>query len=141
MAQEYIRLGQRAETFSIEAIVDGNWKELAKATTIGYKRILRFSSVETTQFRFNITDSKISPVISNIEVYDAPQILTPPSIIRNQTGEIIITTADSESEIYYTTDGSEPTSNSKKYTGSIPSEGKVQISAIAYDSSTEKTAR
>ena len=134
LAQEYIRLGQRAKAFTIEALVDGNWKEIAKATTIGYKRILRFPSVETTQLRLNIIDSKSCPVISNIGVYDAPQILTPPSIIRNQAGEIIITPADSESVIYYTTDGSEPTSNSKKYSGPIPTEGKIKVSAIAYES-------
>jgi len=117
ITQEYIRLGQRVKAFTVEAIVDGNWKELAKATTIGYKRILRFPTVEATQLRFNITDSKSCPVISNIGIYNAPQILTPPSIIRNQAGEIIITPADAESKIYYTIDGNEPTLDSKKYTG------------------------
>jgi alpha-L-fucosidase len=114
LAQEYIRLGQRVKAFTVEALVDGNWKELAKATTIGYKRILRFPMVEATQLRFNITDSKSCPVISNIVIYNAPQILTPPSIIRNQAGEIIITPADAQSEIYYTMDGNEPTLDSKK---------------------------
>ena len=45
LVQEYIRLGQRVKAFTVEALVDGNWKELAKATTIGYKRILRFPTV------------------------------------------------------------------------------------------------
>ncbi|MBN1182625.1 MAG: discoidin domain-containing protein [Bacteroidales bacterium] len=140
LTQEYIRLGQRVKAFSIEALVNGNWKELAKATTIGYKRILRFPTVEATQLRFNITDSKSCPVISNIGVYDAPQILTPPSIIRNQAGEIIITPADLESDIYYTIDGTEPTENSKKYSTPFKTEGKVQLSAIAYDSSIEQSS-
>ena len=51
MAQEYIRLGQRVKAFTVEALVDGNWKEVAKATTIGYKRILRFPSVKATKVR------------------------------------------------------------------------------------------
>ena len=140
MAQEYIRLGQRVKAFTIEALVDGNWKELAKATTVGYKRILRFPTVEATQLRFNITDSKSCPVISNIGIYNAPQILTPPSIIRNQAGQIIINPVDSESDIYYTLDGSEPTPDSKKYSGPFQTEGKLQVSAIAYDSSTEKSS-
>ncbi len=63
-----------------------------------------------------------------------------PSIMRNQSGEIIITPADLESEIYFTTDGSEPSPNAKKYTGPIKTDGKVQVSAIAYDSSTEKNS-
>ena len=82
LAQEYIRLGQRVKAFTLEALVDGNWKEVASATTIGYKRILVFPSVTATKIRFNITDAKACPVISNIGVYNAPQILTAPSIIQ-----------------------------------------------------------
>ncbi len=126
LAQEYIRLGQRVKTFTVEAFVDGNWKEIAKATTIGYKRILRFPTVKATKVRFNITDSKACPVISNIGIYDAPQILTPPTIIRNQSGEIIIIPADAESEIYYTLDGRVPTTKSKKYNGPFQTEGKLE---------------
>lgn len=54
MAQEYIRLGQRVKAFTVEAFVNGQWEEIAKATTIGYKRILRFPTVEATQVRFNV---------------------------------------------------------------------------------------
>ena len=140
MAQEYIRLGQRVKTFTIEAFVDGNWQEIAKATTIGYKRILRFPTVEASKLRFNITDSKACPVISNIGVYDAPQILTAPIIIRNQSGEISIIPADSESEIYYTLDGSAPTGSSKKYEGAFKTEGKLKVSAIAFDPKSGKSS-
>jgi alpha-L-fucosidase len=138
MAQEYIRLGQRVKSFTIEALVDGTWKELAKATTIGYKRILRFPTVKATKLRFNITDSKSCPVISNIGIYNAPQILTTPTIMRNQSGEIIVTPADKESEIYYTLDGSFPTRNSKKYETPVLTDGKVEVKAIAYDPSSGK---
>ena len=81
LVQEYIRLGQRVKSFTIEALVDGDWKELAKATTIGYKRILRFPTVTATRLRLNITDSKSCPVISNIGIYNAPQILDPRCVI------------------------------------------------------------
>jgi len=140
LAQEYIRLGQRVKSFTVEAWIDGNWKELAKATTIGYKRILRFPSVTATKVRFNITDAKNCPVISNIGIYNAPQILTPPSIIRNQNGEINIIPADKESKLYYTMDGSVPTLKSKKYSGPVATDGKVQISAIAYESASGKSS-
>jgi alpha-L-fucosidase len=140
LAQEYIRLGQRVKGFMVEALVEGHWKELAKATTIGYKRILRFPSVEATQVRFTIIDSKSCPVISSIGIYHAPQILTPPSVIRDQAGEIIITPADKESVVYYTTDGSVPTMNSNKYTGPLPTEGKVQVSAMAYEPASGKSS-
>ncbi len=141
MAQEYIRLGQRVKTFTVEAFVKGNWKELAKATTVGYKRILRFPTVEATKLRFNITDSKACPVISNIGVYNAPQILTLPTVIREQSGVVNINPADNESEIYYTLDDSEPTSISNKYTSPIQTDdGKVQVKAIAYDPTTDKSS-
>ena len=140
LAQEYIRLGQRVKAFTVEALVDGNWKELAKATTIGHKRILRFPSVKATQLRFNITDSKSCPVISNIGIYDAPQILDPPSIIRNKSGEIKITPVDAESDVYYTLDGSLPTPNSNKHTGPVKTDGRVEVRVIAYDPSTGKSS-
>jgi len=140
LVQEYIRLGQRVKAFTVEALVDGNWKELTQATTIGYKRILRFPSVKATQVRFNITDSKSCPVISNIGIYDAPQILTSPSILRNQSGEISIIPADEESVIYYTMDGSVPTPKSKKYTGPFQTEGKLEVSAIAYEPASGKSS-
>ncbi|MGQ1891654.1 alpha-L-fucosidase [Thermophagus sp. OGC60D27] len=140
VAQEYIRLGQRVKAFSIEAMMDGNWKEIASATTIGYKRILRFPTVTATQLRFNIKDSKSCPVISNIGVYDAPQLLEPPNIKRNQAGDIIITPVDAESEVYYTMDGSEPTPDSEKYTGPVSTDGKLQMKAIAYEPSTGKSS-
>lgn len=140
LVQEYISLGQRVKAFTIEALVGGNWKELAKATTIGYKRIVRFPTVKATQVRINITDSKSSPLISNIGVYNAPQILAAPGIIRNQLGEISITPVDAESTVYYTLDGSKPTIKSKKYTEPFLTYGIVKVRAIAYDSSTGKSS-
>ncbi|UGU17677.1 alpha-L-fucosidase [Sinomicrobium kalidii] len=140
LAQEYIRLGQRVKAFTVEALVDGNWKELAKGTTVGYKRILRFPAVEATKVRFRITDSKSCPVISNIGIYNAPLSLNPPAIIRDQSGEITISTDDIGPYFYYTLDGSEPTPESKRYTGPVPTDGKVEVKAIAYDPSTHKSS-
>jgi alpha-L-fucosidase len=140
MAQEYIRLGQRVKSFTVEAQVGDEWKEIARATTIGYKRILRFPTVEATKIRFNITGSKACPVISKIGIYNAPQILTPPVIIRNQAGDVIITPADPESEVYYTVDGSEPASGSNKYSGPIQSNSKLEVKAIAFEPSSEKSS-
>lgn len=142
LAQEYIPLGQRVKSFTIEALVNGEWKELDKQTTIGYKRILCFPTVKATKLRLNITDSKACPLISNIGVYDTPQILTPPKVIREQSGNIKIIPADQESEIYYTLDGSEPTSGSIKYTSPIQTgDGKVEVRAIAYDPSNRKSSQ
>jgi len=140
LVQEYIRLGQRVKAFTVEALVDGNWKEVAKATTVGYKRILRFPGVKATKVRFTITDSKSCPVISNLGIYNAPLILTAPALVRNKSGEISITPADAESIVYYTLDGTTPTSESKKYVGPVQMEGKVKVMAIAFDPSSGKSS-
>jgi alpha-L-fucosidase len=140
LAQEYIRLGQRVKAFSVEALVDGTWKELAKATTIGYKRILRFPSVKATQVRLSITDSKSCPVISGIGIYNAPAILYAPVILRNKTGEIMISSDDIGPYYYYTLDGSEPTPKSVRFTGPVKTDGKVEVKAIAYDPTSVKSS-
>jgi alpha-L-fucosidase len=140
LAQEYIRLGQRVKSFTIEAYVDGTWKELIKGTTIGYKRILRFPGVAAKKVRFSITSSKGSPVISNIGIYNAPVFLDAPTIMRNQSGDITIVTNDVGPYFYYTLDGSDPTRESKKYSGPVPTDGKVDVKALAYDPTTNKSS-
>lgn len=67
--QEYIKLGQRVKSFTVEAWKDDGWQKVADATTIGYKRILKIDPVETSKIRVSITDSKACPVISNIAIY------------------------------------------------------------------------
>jgi len=69
LIQEYIKLGQRVKSFAVEVEKDGNWLEVAKGTTIGYKRILRINPVEAQNIRIKFADSKACPVISNVEVY------------------------------------------------------------------------
>ncbi len=140
LAQEYIRLGQRVKAFTVEALVDGSWKEVGKETTIGYKRILRFPTVEAAKVRFNITDSKSNPIISNIGVYNAPVFLNAPSIVRNQYGKVTITTNDVGPNFYYTVEGSKPTIESSKYMGPFLADGKIEIQAIAYDPASAKSS-
>jgi len=139
LVQEPIRLGQRVKAFKVEALVNGNWKEIDKQTTIGYKRILRFPTVEATQLRLTILDAKGSPLISNLAVYNAPLILSPPVITRNQAGDIQIKPGDTESDVYYTLNGSTPTASSSKYTAPVKTgTGKADIKAIAYNRFTKQ---
>ncbi|RVT74483.1 alpha-L-fucosidase [Flavobacterium sufflavum] len=141
LVQEYIKLGQRVKTFKLEAYVNQEWKELANETTIGYKRILCFPTVEATKIRFTILDAKSCPLISNIEIYNAPQILTAPQIVRKQSGEVQIIASDSESEIYYTLDGNTPTLNSNKYRNEVKTANdKLEVKAIAYSPATGKSS-
>lgn len=67
--KEYIALGQRVKAFEVEAWQNGAWQKVAQATTIGYKRILKLTPVQTNRIRVSITASKASPVLSAVEVY------------------------------------------------------------------------
>lgn len=138
LLQEYIRLGQRVKSFKVEANVDGQWRELARETTIGYKRILRLPTVTATQVRISILDAKACPLISNIGIYNAPQVLTEPQIVRHPNGEVIIRPADGESAVFYTLDGTAPTTQSLRYTGPFMADGVVTVSAVSVDMATGK---
>ncbi len=69
LVQEYIKLGQRVKSFSVEVQKDGNWQKVVGETTIGYKRILRIPQVETKKVRIVFEDAKACPVISNVEIF------------------------------------------------------------------------
>jgi len=72
MIQEYIKLGQRIQEFSVEAFVDGNWQKVVDGSTIGYKIIRKFPVVKASKIRVNILRSKACPLISNVELFRAP---------------------------------------------------------------------
>lgn len=70
LIQEYIPLGQRIKSFTVDVLINGQWQKMADGTTIGYKRILKLEPATTTnKIRVNIASSKACPVISNVEVY------------------------------------------------------------------------
>lgn len=69
LLQEYIRLGQRVQSFTIDAWQQEGWKQVATGTTIGYKRILKITPLETNRIRVNFQGAKACLVISNAEVY------------------------------------------------------------------------
>lgn len=130
LLQEYIKLGQRVKAFTVEARIDGNWKTVANETTIGYKRILRIDRITASALKINITDSKACIVISNIEAYNAPAFVKSPVIGRDKTGNVSMKSEEGN-DIYYTTDGSEPSIKSILYKESFKYNKAVVIKAIA----------
>lgn len=69
LLQEYIKLGQRVQSFTVEAWKDNHWEKIAAATTIGYKRILKIDPIAAQKISVTITQSKACPILSNIELY------------------------------------------------------------------------
>ncbi len=136
LVQEYIPLGQRVKAFSLEAWVNEAWVEIDMQTTIGNKRILRFENVSSEKLRLNILDARACPVISNIEVYHAPKLLEPPAIERDKQGHVSLESFDNGLDIYYTTDGTDPTESSTRYTETFQLKGKGEVKALAHDPET-----
>jgi alpha-L-fucosidase len=131
LVQEYYPYGQRVKAFTLEAKIDGNWKEIASETTIGVKRILRLPNTTATAIRFNIIAAKACPLISIISVYNAPKLVLPPTINRNRAGKITLKVPEEGVKIYYTTDGSTPTKNSIPYLEEFELSSPSTIQAIA----------
>jgi alpha-L-fucosidase len=74
MVQERIALGQRIERFRLSARVGGTWRSLAEATTVGYKRLLRFAPVTVDRVRLQILASRVCPTVSNFGLYLDPRV-------------------------------------------------------------------
>ena len=146
MVQEHIADGQRVEEFEVDAWIDGTWKRIAGATTVGYKRLRRFDAVTTDRVRLRVTRSRLNPMISEFGLFYAPPILAAPTISRDAKGLVRIA-AQPGIEIRYTLDGSEPTSQSKLYADPfpLPLGGHVKAIALpgaaAIDFGTDTTAR
>ncbi len=140
--------GERVENHAVDAWIDGAWKELAAATNIGYKRILRFPEVTTRKIRLRVLQDRSNVAISGISAHyykmRPPQL----TILQDKTGKVSIEEkkqpfdwkvqdkkeekeSNKDFDIYYTTDGSEPGANSLKYSGPFEKEqGTVKAVAI-----------
>jgi alpha-L-fucosidase len=71
MLQEMVTTGQRVEQFTLEAWDGQAWKEFAKATTIGHKRLLKFPAVTTSKVRLTIVDARDCPTIRELGLFKA----------------------------------------------------------------------
>lgn len=74
LLQEDIACGQRVESFRVEARVGGQWQLLGEGTTVGYKRMLRFPTIEAKALRITIGSARLEAHISNVAAYYAPDV-------------------------------------------------------------------
>jgi alpha-L-fucosidase len=58
MLQEDLRQGQLIEAFALEAWDGGDWKELARGTTVGWKKLIRFSAVTSAKVRVRLLETR-----------------------------------------------------------------------------------
>ena len=151
MIQEPIaKRGERIEGLRLEAFVDGSWKEVATCTNVGFKRIMRFADVTTDRLRLTVTGSRATPYLAEISAHF--YAARPPQLeaVRTVDGMVTLSPArdnfswkshglnaasnlSAGMKIYYTTDGSRPTTQSKLYTSPFRLDhGTVNAMAVAH---------
>lgn len=124
--------GERVAKHAVDVYIDGRWEEIAQATNIGYRRILRFPEVTTDQIRIRVLESRMDPAICSVSAYyyaSRPPMLTAK---REMNGLVTIEPVQADFNwnmneqnsgknlnagytIYYTTDGTEPGTSSMEY--------------------------
>jgi len=121
MLQEDIAVGQRVEAFRLEAWTGRTWREIARGTTIGYKRLLRFPGVTAARVRIVIERSRTSPTIASFGLFKAP-----PTVAIEPSGgafetrtKVRLSTDTRGATVRYTLDGTDPTMRSSKYSAPI----------------------
>lgn len=68
LIQEYVPLGQRIRSFTVDAYVNGTFARVATGVTLGNRRIIKFNPIKTQRLKINL-EAKACPLIANIEVY------------------------------------------------------------------------
>ncbi len=69
LLQEQITVGQRIEKFVAEYWDGEKWTQFTEGTTVGYKRLLRFSPVSSNKVRLKILSSRLNPTLSEVGFY------------------------------------------------------------------------
>ncbi len=63
--------GERVRTYVIEGRVDSEWRELARGSAVGHKKIDAFRPVTVSRVRFRTLESAGRPEIRRLAVFDA----------------------------------------------------------------------
>lgn len=150
MLQEAIAThGERVEKHAVDAWLDNQWKEIAEATNIGYKRVLRFPEITTRKIRVRVLESRLDPAISHVSAHYYQT--RPPQLAFSRDKEGLVTIAPRQAvfnwnphgqnaagnlntgyEIFYTLDGTEPTQQSTKYEQPIKIE-RTLLKAVSFN--------
>lgn len=67
---EKLEYSQRIERFEIRAKIHGEYQVIYEGTTVGYKKIASFPSLETESIRVKILDSRVSIALEFLGIYE-----------------------------------------------------------------------
>ena len=73
VTMEEIGQGERVLEYAVEGRVEGKWKELAKGTAIGHKKIDRIDPIDVDAVRLRCLKSAADPLIRRLAVYNTAQ--------------------------------------------------------------------
>jgi len=128
--------GQRVEHFFVDVWDGTNWKQIDEQTTIGHKRLLRWSTpVTTDRVRIRIVASRLEPTLAEVGLYKQADFLPAPEISERDAAGLVTVGAVKGQPVVYTLDGSTPTANSRRVQGpvEIKSGGMLQAVALGLD--------
>ncbi len=66
--REDLSKGERIEAFAVDVWEDG-WREIARGTNVGYRRIVRFPTQNALRLRVRVTASRAKPHLSAVAAY------------------------------------------------------------------------
>ena len=70
LLQEYIPLGQRIAAFHLDVLTpEGDWRQIARETTVGYKRIVLTPTVTAIALRLTIDNALACPTLTRVALY------------------------------------------------------------------------
>lgn len=127
--RENIKLGQRIESVAVDAMLSGEWKEIATATSIGANRLIRLpNNITASKVRLRITGSPVCIALSDFGLFKEPVHLKAPAISREKSGMVQIKSGDSKLAIRYTLNGTDPVLSSPLYSQpfALPDGGTVK---------------
>jgi len=127
LLQENIALGQRIHKFKLETEKENSWEEVISGTTIGYKRALRLDAVTATKARITLETEAPCLTLSNLGLFNAPELTEEPKFERSADGVISII-SDEKNDIFYNLNSI----GFQKYSSpiSLPKGGKLETYAI-----------
>lgn len=114
--RENIKLGQRIDSFTVDAFEDGQWKQIGAGTSIGANRLIRLpQNVTASKVRLSIVGATACIALSDFGLFKEPPHLEAPLIARDNKGLVSITTTAPVAAIRYTLDGTTPGLSSPSY--------------------------
>lgn len=119
---EDISKGQHVSEFCVKTIVNGKEILLAEHKTIGYKKIVRFDTIDTDNLIVEIVGCRGEANLCSITAYEIPDISSPAYIFRDTEGLVTIQSSKG-AKTFYSIDESEFTEYTKPF--KLTTSGKV----------------